>query len=93
MTGHARAGSVGRAMLSRTLGPLSVICLGAVVMFVFFTTLGGVDPGEVTTLTIVVGVLALLFLVRSLLVRRELGARGSPTTLRSVNSLRERRGF
>ena len=44
-------------------------------------------------MTIVIGVLALLFLVRSLVVRHELGARGSQATLRSVNSLRERRGF
>jgi hypothetical protein len=38
-------------------------------------------------------VLALLFLVRSLIVRHELGEGGSHTTLRSVNNLRERRGF
>jgi hypothetical protein len=38
-------------------------------------------------------VLALLFLVRSLVVRHELRARGSQATLRSVNALRERRGF
>jgi hypothetical protein len=80
-------------MLSRMLGPLSVICLGVVVMFVFFAMLGGVAPGEVVWPTIVVGVLALLFLVRSLVVRHELGARGSQATLRSVNALRERRGF
>jgi tetrahydromethanopterin S-methyltransferase subunit E len=80
-------------MLSRMLGPLSVICLGLVVMFVFFAALAGVSPSEVVWPTIVVGVLALLMLVRSLLVRHELGARGSQTTLRSVNALRERRGF
>jgi tetrahydromethanopterin S-methyltransferase subunit E len=80
-------------MLSRMLGPLSVICLGLVVMFVFFATLGGVAPSEVVWPTIVVGVLALLLMVRSLLVRHELGARGRQATLRSVNALRERRGF
>jgi hypothetical protein len=80
-------------MLSRTLGPLSVICLGLVVMFVFFATLGGVAPSEVLLPTIVAGVLALLFLVRALVVRHELGAKGSQATLRSVNNLRERRGF
>ena len=80
-------------MLSRTLGPLSVICIGVVVMFVFFAALGGISPGEVVGLTIVVGVLALLLVVRFLLVRHELGARGSQATLRSVNALRERRGF
>jgi uncharacterized membrane protein len=80
-------------MLSRMLGPLSVICLGAVAMYVFFAALGGITPSEVIWPTIVVAVLAILFLARSLVVRHELGARGSHTTQRSVNVLRERRGF
>jgi hypothetical protein len=80
-------------MLSRMLGPLAVICLGLVVMFVFFATLGGIAPGEVVWPSIVAGTLALLFTVRSLIVRHELGANGSRNVLRSVNSLRERRGF
>jgi hypothetical protein len=80
-------------MLSRMLGPLSVICLGLVVMFVFFAALAGVSPSEVVWPTIVVGVLALLLLVRFLVVRHELGAGGTHLTARSVNALRERRGF
>jgi fatty acid desaturase len=80
-------------MLSKTLGPLSVLCLGAAVLFVFFAALGAISPGEVLVPTIVVSVLALLFVVRSLIVRRELGEHGNQRMLRSVNSLRERRGF
>ena len=80
-------------MLSKTLGPLSVLCLGAAVLFVFFSALGEISPGEVLVPTIVVGVLALLFVVRSLIVRHELGEHGNQRMLRSVNSLRERRGF
>jgi tetrahydromethanopterin S-methyltransferase subunit C len=80
-------------MLSRMIGPLSVICLGAVAVYVFFAALGGISPSEVLWPTIVVGVLALLFAVRSLVVRHELGAGGGHTTARAVNSLRERRGF
>jgi hypothetical protein len=80
-------------MLSRMLGPLSVLCLGIVVMFVFFAALGGVTPGEVLLPSIVVGALALLFAVRALVARHELGEGGSHTTARAVNSLRERRGF
>jgi hypothetical protein len=80
-------------MLSRMLGPLSVICLGAVAMYVFFTALGGISPSEVLWPTIVVAVLAVLFLVRSMIVRHELAAGGGHTTARAVNSLRERRGF
>ena len=80
-------------MLSRMLGPLSVLCIGAVVMFVFFAALGAVSPGEVLLPTIVVGVLALLFALRSLIVRHELGEHGNRNMLREINHLRERRGF
>jgi hypothetical protein len=80
-------------MLSRMLGPLSVICLGAVAMYVFFAALGGISPGDVLWPTIVVAVLAVLFLIRSLVVRHELAAGGGHATSRAVNSLRERRGY
>ncbi len=80
-------------MLSRMLGPLSVICLGAVAMYVFFAALGGISPSEVIWPTIVVGVLAVLFVVRSLIVRHELSEHGNQAMLRPVNRLRERRGF
>ena len=43
--------------------------------------------------TIIVGVLGLLFAARALYVRHELGEHGNQAMLRSVNSLRERRGF
>jgi hypothetical protein len=80
-------------MLNRMLGPLSVLCIGAVVMFVFFAALGQVSPSEVLWPTIVVGALVVLFAVRSLIVRHELGEHGNRNMLRDVNSLRERRGF
>jgi 4-hydroxybenzoate polyprenyltransferase len=80
-------------MLSRTSGMLAVICIGAVVLFVFFAALGAVKPSEVVLPTIVVGALAALFTLRSLIVRHELGENGNRNMLRSVNSLRERRGF
>ena len=62
-------------------------------MFVFFATLGGVAPGEVLWPTVVAGALTLLFAARSLFVRHKLGEHGNEAMLRSVNSLRERRGF
>ena len=80
-------------MLSRMLGPLSVLCLGVVVLFLFFAALGGISPGEAVGLTIAVGVMTVLLVVRSLVVRHELGAGGTHTTSRSVHALRERRGF
>jgi hypothetical protein len=80
-------------MLDRMLGPLSVLCLSAVVLFVFFSALGAISPDEVVVPTIVVGVLGLLFAARALFVRHELGRHGNQAMLRSVNNLRERRGF
>jgi fatty acid desaturase len=80
-------------MLDRMLGPLAVICLGAVVLFAFFSVLGAISPGEAIVPAVVVGVMALLFTVRALIVRHELGEHGNQAMLRSVNSLRERRGF
>jgi hypothetical protein len=80
-------------MLSRMLGPLSVLCLGTVVLFVFFAAVGAVSPGEVLLPTVVAGALTVLFALRSLIVRHELGENGNRNMLRSVNSLRERRGF
>jgi hypothetical protein len=80
-------------MLSRMLGPISVLCIGVVVMFVFFAVLGGVAPSEVVWPTVVVATLALLFTVRSMIVRHNLGEHGNVDMFRSINSLRERRGF
>lgn len=80
-------------MLSRILGALSVFCLGAVVLFVFFAALGAITFSQMVVPAIIVGVLGLLFAARSLYVRHELGEHGNQATLRSVNSLRERRGF
>jgi hypothetical protein len=80
-------------MLSRMLGPISVLCIGAVVMFVFFAVLGGVAPSEVVWPTVVVATLALLFTVRSMIVRHRLAEHGNVDMFRSINALRERRGF
>jgi fatty acid desaturase len=80
-------------MLSRMLGPLAVTCLGLVVLFVFFSALGAVSPGEVLLPALVVGVLATLFLGHSLIVRHHLREHGNQDMFRSVNALRERRGF
>jgi hypothetical protein len=80
-------------MLSRMLGPVSVLCIGVVVLSVFFAVLGGIAPSEVVLPTIVVATLTLLFMVRAMFVRHSLGEHGNVDMLRSVNRLRERRGF
>ena len=80
-------------MLSKTLGPIWVLLLGVAVLFGFFAALGLFSPAEVLWLSAAVAALAILFGVRSLLMRRQLGKHGNREVFRSLNTLRERRGF
>jgi hypothetical protein len=80
-------------MLSKTLGPVWVVLLGVVVLFGFFALLGLFSPAEVIWLTAAVAALAILFGLRSLLMRRQLHKHGNREVFRSLNTLRERRGF
>lgn len=80
-------------MLSRTLRPVWVLLLGVVVLFGFFAALGLFSPADVLWLTAAVAVLAILIGIRSLLMRRQLDKHGNQDLFRSLNVLRERRGF
>jgi hypothetical protein len=80
-------------MLSKMLGPVWVVLLGVVVLFGFFALLGLFSPEEVMWLTAAVAALAVLIGIRSLLMRRQLGTHGNQDLFRSLNVLRERRGF
>lgn len=80
-------------MLSRMLTGLIITCVGVIVAFTFFALLGLFAPGDVVWLTIAMAVLALAVVVHTLLVRHELGVGGKNEVARSVNALRERRGF
>jgi uncharacterized membrane protein len=80
-------------MLSKMLGPLWVVLLGIVVLFGFFAVLGMFSPDEVMWLTVAVAALAVLIGIRSLLMRRQLNKHGNQELFRSLNVLRERRGF
>lgn len=81
-------------MVSRLTLSLWTLALGAVVLYVFFTSLSGVSPGEVAGVTTVVAVLSVLFTVRTLRVASELRDRGGDPALRDeCNRARERRGF
>jgi uncharacterized membrane protein len=80
-------------MLSRMLTGIMITSVGVIVAFVFFALLGLFVPGDVIWLTIAMAVLAGAVLVHSLLVRHELGEGGMNDVARSVNALRERRGF
>lgn len=80
-------------MLSKMLGPIWVILVGIVVLFLFFAALGLFSPADVIWLSVAVVVVAVLFGVRSLLMRRHLGTHGNQELFRSLNTFRERRGF
>jgi hypothetical protein len=80
---------VGRLRLS-----FWVAVAGVIVLYVFFVTLARVSPAQVATVSIVVGGLTTVFVVRNLLIARELADRGGdPRLRRSLNRIRERRGF
>ena len=80
-------------MFSRMLTGIIITSLGVVIAFGFFALLGLFAPGDVIWLTIAMAVLTGAVLVHSLLVRHELGEGGKNEVARSVNALRERRGF
>jgi hypothetical protein len=80
-------------MVSRTLTGLMIAFLGVIVIFGFFALLGLFAPGDVIWLTIGMAILAGAVLVHSLLVRHELDEGGMNEVARSINALRERRGF
>jgi hypothetical protein len=81
----------------RSIGTLgtALIGLGAglVVLFVFFAALGAFSPAETVAASILAAVLAVAFAVHMYRVRHALTARGGTDLHRTLNTLRERRGF
>jgi uncharacterized membrane protein YhaH (DUF805 family) len=65
-----------------------LLVLGVVVMFAFFAALGAFEVGEAVVLTVVVAVLAALWLAHAVWAARHDDGR-NPATIRN----RERRGF
>jgi hypothetical protein len=71
-----------------------LVAIGSVVLYGFFVLLATISPGQMAVVTVVVCALAALFTVRNLRVAAQLAARGGdPQLRRSVNRIRERRGF
>ena len=68
------------------------ICLGVIVLFVFFAALGGISPGDVAWLTAIVVVMAIAFAIHSYRLRRQIAA-GDPGLSKAQQEMRERRGF
>ena len=77
---------------SRVLGTLSetfwILVLAVVVLFAFFVALGAFSPGDVAGVSIVVGVLAVLWVVHAVWDSRHRDPHD-----RSIIRARERRGF
>jgi hypothetical protein len=71
-----------------------IVVVGAIVLYVFFVSLAGISPGEVTGVTVVVAGLTAVFTLRNLRIASELADRGGdPRLRRADNRIRERRGF
>ena len=84
--------------LGRLLGGLRLslwlVAIWAVVLYVFFTVLASIAPGQVVLLTVVTAVIGLAVLIRSIRVASELAdPGGDPAIRRALNRQRERRGF
>jgi hypothetical protein len=71
-----------------------VAVIGAIVLYGFFALLATVPPGQVVALTAAVTALAAVLTVRNVRLAAELADRGgNPQLRRSLNRIRERRGF
>ena len=79
--------------LSTVLSGLTAVAICLVVLFGFFAALGLFAPADVLWLCIVAAVLIVATTVHALIVRRQLGTHGNQQAFRTVNNLRERRGF
>jgi uncharacterized membrane protein len=79
--------------MSRMLSIVCVLAIGALALFGFFAVLGTVSPTDVLWLTIVLAVLLVVLVVHAVLVRRNMHRHGNQDFFRSLNQLRERRGF
>jgi hypothetical protein len=80
-------------LIGSIAGVFWTLCLGAVVLFVFFWATGLFSPAEVLWLTWLVGVIAAVSLIHFIRVRRALSDHRHSEMARKVHAMRERRGF
>ncbi|HEX3562286.1 MAG TPA: hypothetical protein VHU24_05560 [Solirubrobacterales bacterium] len=79
--------------MSGLLNFLWASCVGAVALFGFFVVMGGFSPGDVLWLTLIVAVLAVMFVIHQVRVSHELREHRGDSMTREVQQIRERRGF
>jgi fatty acid desaturase len=79
--------------MSGLLNFLWALCVGAVALFGFFAVMGGFSPGDVLWLTLIVAVLAVMFVIHQVRVARKLQEHGDDRMTYEVQRIRERRGF
>jgi hypothetical protein len=71
-----------------------VAVIGTIVLYVFFVVLATIPPGQVVAVTAAIAALAAIFTLRNVRIAGELADRGgNPQLRRSLNRIRERRGF
>jgi hypothetical protein len=71
-----------------------VAVIGTIVLYGFFVVLATIPPGQVVAVTAAIVALAAIFTVRNVRIAAELADRGgNPQLRRSLNRIRERRGF
>jgi hypothetical protein len=67
---------------------------GLVVLYVFFSAIGGLSPAQVLVPTAVTTALSAMSLIRAMRINRELASPfGDPSVREACNRQRERRGF
>jgi peptidoglycan/LPS O-acetylase OafA/YrhL len=79
--------------IRRFSGIFWAVCVGIIVLFVFFAALQAFSPGDVLWLSAVVAVLAVVCVVHFMRTRRYLDEHEHDAFRRHVNAFRERRGF
>ena len=72
---------------------LVALAAGLLVLFIFFAALGAFSPAETVIVSVIAAGLAVLFGVHMYRVHHALGAGHGSDLHRSLNTLRERRGF
>jgi fatty acid desaturase len=79
--------------IRRLSGIFWAVCVGIIVLFVFFAVLQAFSPGDVLWLSAVVAALAVVCVVHFVRIRRHMDEHENDAFRRNVNAFRERRGF